>query len=132
MYSTLSKKINPFTVLQLVHRASEFEKQGHRVVHFEIGEPDFQTAEPIVAKAESAIKKGLTKYTSAQGISNLRVAISNFYKQQGVEVPSDRIIITGGASGVNRLSQVLSASRNFPRQSKDQPTCSELKAAWMP
>lgn len=99
MYSTLSKEISPFTVLQLVHRASEFEKQGHRVVHFEIGEPDFTTAEPIVKKAQSSINQGLTKYTSAQGISELRNSISNFYKDQGIEVSRDRIIVTSGASG---------------------------------
>jgi aspartate/methionine/tyrosine aminotransferase len=158
MYSTISERISPFTVLQLVHRASEFEKQGHRVVHFEIGEPDFSTAEPIVKKAQSSINQGLTKYTSAQGISELRNLISNFYKDQGIEVSSDRIIVTSGASGglillssllLNPGDEMLITDPSYPcnevftrlvgglpkkivvsAENKFQPTIQDIKDAW--
>jgi aspartate/methionine/tyrosine aminotransferase len=41
-------RIAPFRVMQLMERAKVLEGQGHRVVHFEVGEPDFDTAAPIV------------------------------------------------------------------------------------
>ena len=63
MYSQLSNDISPFTVMQLVQRAGEFEAEGKRVLHFEVGEPDFQTAAPIVAAGHSALDAGQTQYT---------------------------------------------------------------------
>ncbi|NCF33710.1 MAG: aminotransferase class I/II-fold pyridoxal phosphate-dependent enzyme [Proteobacteria bacterium] len=99
MYSARSAEIQPFTVMQLLQRAQEFEGQGKQVVHFEVGEPDFTTAESIVEAGISALKEGKTKYTSAQGIMPLREQISAYYASQGLEVPVSRIQITSGASG---------------------------------
>ena len=46
MFSARSSEIAPFVVMQLLQRAREYESQGKTVMHFEVGEPDFQTAEP--------------------------------------------------------------------------------------
>tara|TARA_A100001015_G_scaffold316728_1_gene431810 strand:+ start:1917 stop:3149 length:1233 start_codon:yes stop_codon:yes gene_type:complete len=99
MFSKRSREIAPFIVMQLAQRASEFEAAGKTVVHFEVGEPDFQTAEPVVEAAKSAIDLGRTKYTVALGIPELRDRISQYYLDQGVIVGSNRIVITSGASG---------------------------------
>lgn len=99
MYSVRSSEIKPFTVMQLLQRAQEFEAQGSRVVHFEVGEPDFTTASPIVEAGIEALRRGKTKYTSAQGILPLREKISGYYRSQGLDVPASRIQITSGASG---------------------------------
>ena len=64
--------------MQLLERAHEFEAQGVRVVHFEVGEPDFPTATPIVEAGRQALADGATKYTSALGIPQLREQISDF------------------------------------------------------
>ena len=64
MYSLRSSEIAPFTVMQLLHRAQEFEAQGVRVVHFEVGEPDFATAPPIIEAGIEALRSGQTKYLS--------------------------------------------------------------------
>jgi aspartate/methionine/tyrosine aminotransferase len=37
--------------MALLARANELQAAGHDVIHLEIGEPDFTTAEPIVAPA---------------------------------------------------------------------------------
>ena len=86
MYSVRSSEINPFTVMQLLQRASEFEAEGKRVVHFEVGEPDFVTAEPIVKAGIAALQEGKTKYTPAQGVLPLREQISKYYAKQGLDV----------------------------------------------
>ena len=59
MFSARSNEIAPFVVMQLLQRAREYESQGKTVLHFEVGEPDFQTAEPILAAAQSAISAGI-------------------------------------------------------------------------
>ena len=99
MFSSRTKEISPFVVMQLLQRAQEYERSGKTVVHLEVGEPDFQTAEPIVKAAHAAIDAGRTKYTSASGISDLRQRISAYYQSMGVAVSPNRIMVTSGASG---------------------------------
>ena len=99
MFSKRSLEIDPFIVMQLAQRANEFEAAGKTVVHFEVGEPDFETAEPVIMAAKSAIDLGRTKYTVALGVPELRHRISQYYLDQGVIVDSNRIVITSGASG---------------------------------
>ncbi len=99
MFSARANEIAPFVVMQLAQRASEFEAEGKTVVHFEVGEPDFQTAAPIVAAAHRAIKAGHTKYTNAQGLSALRERIGDYYRSMGVVISTERILVTSGASG---------------------------------
>ena len=100
MLSPQMEYVNPFRVMTVMNRAAEIERQGHKVVHMEVGEPDFPTALPIVNEAKNALDKGLTQYTSASGIYELREAIANRYQEKhGVWVSPDRILITPGASG---------------------------------
>ena len=92
--------IAPFRVMELMKRAAQLEAAGHRVVHFEVGEPDFNTAEPIVEAGRKALLDGHTKYTHALGTEALRAALAEDYRQRlGVAVPADRILVTAGASG---------------------------------
>jgi len=100
MLSPQMEYVNPFRVMTVMSRAAEIERQGHKVVHMEVGEPDFPTALPIVDAAKNALDRGLTQYTSAPGIYELREAIANRYQQQNdVTVSPDRVLITPGASG---------------------------------
>lgn len=96
--------IAPFYVMDVLGRAKALEAQGKTIVHLEVGEPDFATPAPIIAGAKQALDRGLTHYTSATGIPELRAAISNYYRvHYSVEVDPSRIIITPGASGALQL-----------------------------
>ena len=93
-------QVNPFRVMTVMDRASELEAAGKKVVHMEVGEPDFTTASPIVNAAKMALDKGKTHYTVAPGIFELREKISYHYsKHHKIEVDPSRILITPGASG---------------------------------
>ncbi|MFV2089253.1 MAG: aminotransferase class I/II-fold pyridoxal phosphate-dependent enzyme [Pseudomonadales bacterium] len=93
-------EIAPFRVMQLMERAKKFELEGYRVVHFEVGEPDFPTADPIVAAGHQALAEGRTKYTQALGIPELRARIAAYYEEAaGVFITPERVVITSGASG---------------------------------
>ena len=97
--------IQPFHVMALLGRARELEAQGRSIIHMEIGEPDFVTAQPIIDAGIQALQDGHTHYTPTTGLPDLREAISDFYKQRyGVDVPARRIIITPGASGALQLA----------------------------
>ncbi|MFT0211688.1 pyridoxal phosphate-dependent aminotransferase [Pseudomonas sp. F1_0610] len=107
-FSARSQAIEPFHVMALLQRAKELEAQGLDVIHLEIGEPDFATAEPIVKAGQDALANGLTRYTAARGILPLREKISQFYKQRyAVDVSPERIVITPGGSGALLMASSL-------------------------
>jgi aspartate/methionine/tyrosine aminotransferase len=97
--------IEAFHVMDVQNRAHELEAAGRRVVHMEIGQPDF-AAPPLVAEAAiEAIRQRRLGYTASIGIPELRQAISDHYLERlGVTVPSSRIIVTAGASGAFLLT----------------------------
>ncbi len=93
-------RVNPFRVMTVMHRAAELEKAGRKIVHMEVGEPDFTTAQPIVDAARKALDMGHTRYTAAPGIIELRERIAEFYQQRyTVDIESEQVLITPGASG---------------------------------
>ena len=96
--------IKPFRVMEILREAKELEEKGFDVVHFEVGEPDFATALPIIEAGKLALEQGHTGYTQALGLPELRIGISEFYKRQfGVEIEANRIGITSGASAALNL-----------------------------
>lgn len=98
------REIAPFYVMEVLGRAQTLESRGQTVIHMEVGEPDFPTPEPIVAAGHRALEAGLTHYTPATGILELRSAIAQYYQEYyGVQVAVERIIATPGASGALQL-----------------------------
>lgn len=107
-YSARSRAIEPFHVMALLARANELQAAGHDVIHLEIGEPDFTTAEPIILAGQAALANGKTRYTAARGLPELREAISGFYQQRyGLSIDPQRILITPGGSGALLLASSL-------------------------
>ena len=76
------EQIHPFYVMQLLARARELERQGRRIVHMEIGEPDFVTPDPIIQAAHQALEAGRTHYTPALGLHELRQSIAGRCSQR--------------------------------------------------
>src|SRR5688572_28421160 len=81
-------------------RAHALEAAGRRVIHMEIGEPDFTAAPPVVEAAVRALRDGRSAYTATLGLPALREAIAAHY---GTFSPKHlnpaRVAITSGASG---------------------------------
>ncbi|SEJ02427.1 Aspartate/methionine/tyrosine aminotransferase [Pseudomonas linyingensis] len=108
LFSARSRAIEPFHVMALLGRAHELQAAGHDVIHLEIGEPDFATAEPIVRAGQAALAAGHTRYTAARGLPALREALAGFYAQRyGVSIDPERILITPGGSGALLLASAL-------------------------
>jgi len=100
--------IEPFRVVEVLRRANELEAAGRDIVHFEAGEPDFSSAEPILAAGQRALAEGHTRYTPAAGIPALRERIAAFYHERhGLDISPERIFLTPGASGALLLALSL-------------------------
>jgi len=137
--------IEPFHVMALLARAKELEAQGRSIIHMEIGEPDFQTPQPIVDAALKAVAVGDMHYMPALGMPALRHAIARYYGERyGVDVNPSRIVVTPGASGalllavaalVNPGDRVLMAdptypcNRHFVRMMEGEAVCVPVDAA---
>ena len=107
-YSRRSREIAPFHVMSLLARANALEQAGFDVIHLEIGEPDFSTAEPIVRAGQAALAAGHTRYTAARGLPALREAIAGFYRSRHrLEIDPERILVTPGGSGALLLASSL-------------------------
>lgn len=107
-YSRRSHEIAPFHVMSLLARAQALEQAGHDVIHLEIGEPDFTTAEPVVRAGQAALAAGHTRYTAAGGLPALRQAISGFYRSHyALDIDPERILVTPGGSGALLLASSL-------------------------
>lgn len=97
--SRRSSTIPPFIAMDVMERAMEIEKSGRQVIHLEVGEPDFDTPEPVKAAAARAMREGKTHYTSSLGIQELREEISAYYQRTyGVKVDPGKIVVTSGTS----------------------------------
>ena len=70
------------------------------VISLGVGEPDFPTPWNICESAISSLEKGITSYTSNQGLKELRIAISQFLRKKHKlnYNPDSEILITVGVS----------------------------------
>ena len=67
----------PFAEIRKVaERATQLETQGKKIIHFEIGRPDFDTPEHIKAAAIDALNRGFVHYPPNNGIPALREAMA--------------------------------------------------------
>ncbi|MDP4208448.1 MAG: pyridoxal phosphate-dependent aminotransferase [Bacteroidota bacterium] len=91
--------MSPFIVMEVLERANAMEKQGIRIIHMEVGEPDFEVPVCVAEATNMAINRGQTHYTHSLGTRELREAIAHFYrKEYEVEVNPDCVVVTSGSS----------------------------------
>ena len=83
---------------QMFGRATELERQGRSIIHLEIGEPDFDTPQPVVDAGIEWLKKGDTHYSPTPGVWELREAITrHLNSHHRVNVSPKNVLITPGA-----------------------------------
>ena len=83
---------------EVLARAKALEAQGRRIIHLEIGEPDFATPAHVVEAGARALRDGHTHYCPAPGIPELREACADHLtRSRGVQVDPARILVAPGA-----------------------------------
>jgi aspartate aminotransferase len=89
------------TAFEVLVRARALEAQGKKIVHLEIGEPDFDTPKNIVAAAKKALDDGFTHYGPSAGLPQTRKAVAEYLsKTRGVPVAAEETIIVPGGKPV--------------------------------
>nr|WP_144919816.1 pyridoxal phosphate-dependent aminotransferase [Paenibacillus bovis] len=109
---TLAKRVDaltPSTTLAITAKAKELKAQGLDVIGLGAGEPDFNTPDNIIQAAYDSMNDGMTKYTPAGGLPQLKQAIINKLQQdQKLTYSNSEIMVGSGAKHVlYTLFQVL-------------------------
>src|SRR5207237_6140319 len=86
---------------EVLARARKLEAEGKRIVHLEIGEPDFATPDNIVEAAIGAMQNGYTHYTPASGIFEAREAVAQFVgRMLSTQVDPNEVVLVPGSKNV--------------------------------
>jgi aspartate aminotransferase len=86
-------------MFQVLAKAQELERQGKTIIHFEIGDPNFDTPENIVDAACKALRQGDTHYTNSSGILDFKkVAAEVTERSRGFKPDLDQILVTAGGN----------------------------------
>ena len=82
-------------------KARRLEADGKKIVHLEIGEPDFATPDNIVEAGISALQNGYTHYTPASGIMEARQAVAGFVSRTlKTDVDATDVVLVPGSKNV--------------------------------
>ncbi|MDA3931214.1 MAG: aminotransferase class I/II-fold pyridoxal phosphate-dependent enzyme, partial [Tenericutes bacterium] len=84
-------------VRKLVPIATKEKKNGKKIYHLNIGQPDIETPK-VFMEAINAYDTSVIKYSFSQGEPVLIDAIIDYYKRDGMEFEEDNILITNGGS----------------------------------
>jgi aspartate/methionine/tyrosine aminotransferase len=99
MESSRTREMTSFIVMDVLERAQELERAGARIIHLEVGEPDFDAPACVKEAVCKALEDGFTHYTHSLGLYELREAICGYYqKHYQVSVDPDQVIVTSGSS----------------------------------
>ncbi|MEO0246947.1 MAG: pyridoxal phosphate-dependent aminotransferase [candidate division WOR-3 bacterium] len=91
-------RIEESASFSVLGKAKELEKRGERVIHLEIGEPDFTPPKESIESLIESLNRGETHYTTAQGIMELREEIARYEKRfRNIDISPSQVVITPGA-----------------------------------
>jgi aspartate aminotransferase len=94
-------RITPNAAFEYLAKAKALERQGRKVLHFEIGEPNFDTPDHIKDAAVKALREGRTKYVNSNGILELREVIcEEVERTRGFRPEPDQVLVTPGGNPI--------------------------------
>lgn len=92
-------RMAPSGIRKVNEKALAMERDGEKVIHFELGRPDFDTPEYIKEAAYKALAEGKVHYTSNYGTMELRQAIADkLNRENHVDYKASEILVTVGLS----------------------------------
>jgi len=112
------------SAFEVLAKAKKLEAEGMKVIHLEIGEPDFDTPAHISEAGCRYIKEGYTHYGPAAGLPELREEIArSISTSRSIEARPEEVVITPGAKPimffvilalVNKGDEVIYPDPGFP------------------
>ena len=81
-------------MFKLLAKAKEMEKTGQRIIHFEIGDSDFNSPSQAIEAVKKALDNNITHYTNSMGLPELREAVVDYTeKNLGFRPSTEQVLI---------------------------------------
>jgi len=88
-------------MFKVLDKVQKLEREGRDILHFELGEPDFDTPKNITDACIDALNDGDTHYTNSMGLFELRESVAEAtFKSRGFKPDINQILITPGANAI--------------------------------
>jgi aspartate/methionine/tyrosine aminotransferase len=89
------------TAFEVLAKARKLEAEGKKIIHLQIGEPDFTTPKNICDAAIRSIQHGDTHYTPAPGTMETRKAVADYISRtRCVDFSPENVVVTPGGKPV--------------------------------
>jgi len=100
-YAKRMSRLGTETAFEVLARARALEEQGRKIVHLEIGEPDFDTPKFIRQAAVDAHEEGWTHYGPSAGLPEFRKEIAKQWKaERAIPCEAENVVVTPGAKPI--------------------------------
>jgi aspartate aminotransferase len=97
-YAQRTAHLRPEGAYQVLAKANQLEATGREIIHFEIGQPDFDTFPNVSMAGIRAITGGRTRYTSPAGMPSLREVIAeDCGRRRGIHIDPEEVVVGPGA-----------------------------------
>ena len=84
-------------IRKLMPFAESAKKRGLEVIHLNIGQPDIKTPE-VALEAIRSFEPKVVEYSHSAGFQSYREGLAQYYKNTGIEVSHQHILVTTGGS----------------------------------
>jgi len=97
--SNSAYKIEGQPMFKVLDKVQKLEQQGENIIHFELGDPDFNTPKNIIEATYSSMKNGETHYVNSMGLYDMRKTAAEFnLNYRGFKPSINQVLITPGAN----------------------------------
>jgi aspartate/methionine/tyrosine aminotransferase len=99
--SNMASHVNGQPMFKVLSKIKQLESQGKSIIHFEIGEPDFNTPRHIIESCCASLYKGNTHYTDSMGNRDFREIIcKNNIHTRGFKPTLEQVLVVSGANSI--------------------------------
>jgi aspartate aminotransferase len=103
--STVARNVKGQPMFKILDKVQKLERTGKEILHFELGEPDFDTPSNIIDAASNSLKLGNTHYTNSMGLYEFRESVQKATKEsRGFTPDISQILVTPGANSIIYLA----------------------------
>jgi aspartate/methionine/tyrosine aminotransferase len=95
------------SAFEVLMRARALEAQGKKIIHLEIGQPDFPTPRHVVEAGQRALDEGWTGYGPTPGFPDFRDAIAEYISRtRGISVTGKNVVVVPGGKPIMFFSMM--------------------------
>ena len=94
-----TKNLKGQKMFQILAEAKQLESKGKNIIHFEIGDPNFDTPVNVINAAKKALNNGQTHYVQSSGLPELKEVCRELtWLSRGFKPKDSQILVTSGAN----------------------------------